>query len=281
MFDFLLSAAAAEGEPSRPVMVLVIILCLTLPFIIKKITGKGIYEWLSSLTLLGRLEKKEAEKKLREKEGPRKKYGISQVSSKNDTRKTAQNSRTSGQTMQEDAQAQKHRARMLQNDWMRFLKRLLDFARKNQLFVLIPGDLVFENSTVQQTAVMVTKSRVIGVQSFVSGPDVKILDSGDVLMTKADGTKEQIPDPLKDADAAQETMVKILAQLGLDSAPCETMVVFTGQEASFGGNKSGRILNQEQFFARISSEPDLHTGGLDPKKAGKLLSTFRPGKNKK
>lgn len=226
MADGAVFLTSQGGEPPLPVMMLIIIACLFTPFLIKKKTGKSIYDWLGSLTLLGRMQEKEEK-------------------SKEDAVTAKGKSDSGGQVRKEQRDAQ--------NDWMWFLKQLLDFARKNGLFLFVPGNIEWGGKSLDLTMILITRARTIGL-TCLAGEEY----------TDVAGT-------ICDTQEAENALRGVLAAAGLPPMPCEYRIVLTGRRADGKGSEQAGVMSGRAFFKEIGQEKDLHTGGTDPKKAGRMM----------
>ena len=254
MFNAVFLTQSSSGEPSLPVMIVVIILCLSLPYIIRRKTGKSLNEWLSSMTLISWLTRK------KEKES-----GVKKVPTEEENRHAAQ------------VKKQEEKALMLQqqnagrNDWMYFIKDVLDFTRRNHLFVLVPGHVRSGKGTTEYTMIVVTRSRVIGVVGEPGGGTIHCGGENGSWSRRENGAAASMENPCRLAMENLPLLKDALTRVGVDPNLCETAVVVTAKTARIEGNRPANVMKAEAFLKSISKSEDLTDGNLDPKAIGKAL----------
>ena len=255
----LASASNPESSLPRPVMVIIALLLLMLPYLIYRYTGKSVTEYLRFSVLTGWINRKgEA---LRERFSGKKRPAKISAGGKNGDKKP-------------DRTPSRHNA---QADYLKFISRLLDFSRKNRLFSILPGNILHNEEAASLTAVLVTKARVIGVMAYAFEGEV-IPAKNAAWQVVEDGETRPVGNLAEEGRHQLELLKGAMQRIGLSGIPCEVMLVFTGNKAVLPADKPAGVMKAEAFFEQCSSRKDLQEGTLSPAETGRKLSLCRKGK---
>lgn len=302
-FLFLASAKENSGIP-LPVMTIIAMLLLMLPYLIRRYTGRSVTEWLRFSTIIESVEKvagkvrsglfgKGVNGAIFSKGEPEKESGVSGSGNKASGSKAGgKNSGTGGAdasaelTTAERNRAENERTRMKQragnakNDYLRTVSEVLTFARKNHLFTVIPGNVEYAGQTAELTALLVTKARVVGILAY--GFDGKVLCRRDdkEWQIQEDGQTRPIGKLNAEAQKQDRILKGAMDAGGLTDVPYQTAMVFTGGGTILAGDRPAGVFTREEFFEKLGTQADLETGPLNLKETGKRLSLLRSGKKK-
>ena len=260
---FFLLTQSPLKDPPVPVMVLVVVLCLSLPYLIRRKTGKSLNELLASFTLISWLTRRYE-----------KKNGL-----KPDEKTARKNAARAAEKKELDEKDRIRRQQHKDNqEWLRFIKETVDFARKNRLFVLVPGNITAGSRKAEYTLLLITRARVIGVMGEMVSGKIICHEKQKQWTCKQENGQTMLENPLIQAEQALTVLNEALRMTGQGSAGSEAAVVFTSPDARLEGEKNRNIMKAEAFFRDVSSDRDLKTGTLEPKQIGQALHRLRKSK---
>ncbi len=294
--DHVLLLAAQQGENSGiplPVMTIIALLLLMLPYLIRRYTGRSVTEWLRPSVIFGAFERGADRVRsalfgnkaglLGKKLGlDPEKVGEAKAGPDGLTDKERADQEAAAVRAEEKARsARKQRAGSVQNDYLQTISRILTFARKNALFAIIPGNLAYQGKTADLTAILVTRSRVVGIMAYSF--DGRILcrrDEENWQVQEPDGTQRQVASPVAETRAQDELARGALRSHDMGEPAYETAMLFTSSNAVLTGDRPAGCYSCEELFEALSGEDDLHGNTLDPKAVGKKIAALRAGKQK-
>ena len=257
----LLSVKPASGDLPLPVMTIIALLLLVLPYLIYRYTGKSVTDYLRLSVLIRKIN--ELGDRLRGALTGKKTVPVERE------KKVLPGSTPSG--------VQSRKKNYAQADYLRFISRLLDYARKNRLFAIVPGNIRQGGKTAEFAALLVTKKRVIGIMAYAYDGEISCREGGQWQVLE-EGSSRQAGD-LGLELVQQEKLLKAAAgRIGLDESICETVMVFTGRNAALSQGSPSHALTQDAFFERFLTQDDLQGGSLVPADTGKKLNLLRSGK---
>jgi len=257
----LLSVKPASGDLPLPVMTIIALLLLMLPYLIYRYTGKSVTEYLRLSVLIGKINAL----------GDRLRGALTgKKAAPAESRKTASLPKAS-------SGAPGRKKNYAQADYLRFISRLLDFARKNRLFAIVPGNIRQGGKTAEFAALLVTNARVIGIMAYAFDGEI-LCREGAQWKVLEEGNSRQVGD-LGLELAQQEKLLRDAAgRIGLNENICGTVMVFTGRNAVLSPGSPQNALTQEAFFERFLMQDDLQGRSLVPADTGKKLNLLRSGK---
>ena len=259
----LLSASAREtaGGLSLPAMTIIAMLLLMLPYLIRRYSGKSVTELLRFSVLFDGID--HLAEKLRFKLFGRGK--AQRVGAALSRPREAESGRSKT----------KHRAENARNDYLKALSELLAFARKNHLFVVVPGNVTYQGKTAELDALVVTRAKVVGVLAYSFGGTIECRSDGeDWRVTDEEGART-LGSPIREADAQDELVRGALLAGHLGDIPYQTVMLFTGSDAVLTGERPQGSCTREELFRMLEGG-----GSLDPKAVGKRLAALRAAKTK-
>ncbi len=257
----LLSVKPASGDLPLPVMTIIALLLLMLPYLIYRYTGKSVTEYLRLSVLIGKINAL----------GDRLRSALT-------GKKTVPAEREKKVPPRSEASGAPGRKKnYAQADYLRFISRLLDFARKNRLFAIVPGNIRQGGKTAEFAALLVTNARVIGIMAYAFDGEISCREGAQWKVLE-EGNSRQVGD-LGLELMQQEKLLKTAAErIGLDANVCETVMVFTGRNAMLSPGSPLNALTQDTFFERFLTQDDLQGRSLVPADTGKKLNLLRSGK---
>ena len=273
----LLSAAREDsGGLSLPAMTIIAMLLLMLPYLIKRYTGHSVTELLRLSSLIRGMESVAASAR-RTLFG--KKDRTDSGSAAERTKKHAAKKLQPDEAARQNT-LQKQRAGNIRNDYLQAISEILNFARKNRLFTIIPGNVESGGETADLAVILVTKARAVGIAAY--GFDGKILcrkDAEEWQQQEAPQTRK-IGCLVTETDQQERIVKRALDLHGLKAVPYETVMLFTGSDVVLAGDRPGNAFTRKTFYESFITEKDLKDGPLDPKETGRKIGTLRAGKKR-
>jgi hypothetical protein len=273
------SAQNDTGGLSIPAMTIIAMLLLMLPYLIYRYTGKSVTEYLRLSFIFSKLEDFFAGIRGAVLKKPSDSSADRPASGK--SRELPEKEKNSGAKEDRARSAYKHQAAQVKNDYLRTISAILNFARKNRLFAIVPGNVEYRGQAASLTAIVVTRSRIIGVQAY--GFDGRIFcRRGDgEWEVEENGSRRSIGKLAAETKEQDALVVSAMRQSGLETSAYKTAIVLTGSNAVLCGERPPHTYTTDEFFASLETEADLRTGPIDPKETGGRINLLRKGKRKK
>lgn len=129
-----------------------------------------------------------------------------------------------------------------------FAGELLAFSRRHKTGLVYPGTVSWKGETATLLAIVVTKSRAIGVNCFGFSGVIRDKGSRDKWLQTVNGQASQIPNPLS-ANAAQDQLLRqAFNENGLSGVPCRTIAVFTSPQATLLTSHPDDVMIKKDFI---------------------------------
>lgn len=261
--EAVLSASAREdaGGLSLPVMTIIAMLLLMLPYLIRRYSGRSVTELLRPSALLNGIDNLAARLRGRLFGRGKAQRGGAELSRPRE----AENERSRARRRAENAR----------NDYLKALSELLAFTRKNHLFAVVPGNLAYQGKTAELDALIVTRAKIVGILAYSFGGTIECRSDGeDWQVTDEEGARA-LGSPVREADAQDELVRGALLAGHLGDVPYQTVMLFTGSDAVLTGERPQGSCTREELFRMLEGG-----GSLDPREIGKRLAALRAGKTK-
>ena len=278
---YLLTAAQERsGDPPLPVMVIIAMLLLMLPYLIRVKTGRSITEWLSFSAARDWIWSKLPFGKDEKKKGT-----AAETAKSRNAVAVSKNFGQKGKNGSSQTQAQrvldKKPEKAASNGMMQFVSDALNYTRRKKLFLILPGNVQYQEQTAELTMLVVTRARVIGVLCYAGTGRVHCRKDGGAWQ-ETRGNKTTSLGPLCTIAREQTTILRsALDSKDLKQVPYETMLVFTSPSAVLAGDVPEYACKAEAFFKRLETDRDQSSGPLVPKEVGKVCSQLRSKEKKK
>ena len=160
------------------------------------------------------------------------------------------------------------------NDLMRMISRLLNYARKHRFQILIPGTVEVDGERASLTVILVTRSRIIGVNCYGFGGTLQIAAGENDWVQKLNGQKQTIESPIRKNQQKYSVLKKVQAAAGLEDIPSEVIGIFTTPGVELKGGTGSRCYTREAAMDYLESPHITADGGVKPKEAAKKLEPF-------
>jgi len=275
-----------QSQIPLPVMTIIALLLLMLPYLIRRYTGRSVTEWLRFSVIFDGLEGLASKVRgalfgkrggLLVKDSENRKAEEAAAKEK----KAAARQAAAHRQEEQDRTRKKQRAGNVRNDYLQAVSRILTFARKNRLFAVIPGNIAFQGKSADLTAGIVTHARAVGIVAH--GFDGTVLcrcDDQPWQVQGDDGTR-QIGALGREAKEQHALVKGAMQAAGMGDIPYETVMLFTSSAVTLSGKRPDNAFTCETLFETLSRPSDLSDGPLDPKETGRQISLLRAGKEKK
>lgn len=160
-----------------------------------------------------------------------------------------------------------------------FLSRMIRFANKNGMQMVVPGSVVYKGETSRLSALLVTPGGVIGL--YCLGFGGKITGTKDPAPWKQhiNGEDRTFENPVKICREQQKLVQSAMEEAGI-SGHVDVVTVFTNARATLYSIPSG-IYSQSSFMDHIKSTSSLRNGDLDVARTAQALAVLADVKTKK
>ena len=157
------------------------------------------------------------------------------------------------------------------NDFMDLISRLATYARRNRFRLIIPGTLSCGGKTAVLTALVITRSGVVGINCFGFGGRV-IAAEGEKDWTQVmNGVETTFPSPVKKNRNQEKIVRQVLEETGFAGADVEIVGVFTSPSVWLSGLDGTNCYSRDDAMKYLKSDAFLQDGGQDPQAVEQAL----------
>jgi len=157
------------------------------------------------------------------------------------------------------------------NDFLDLISRLATYSRRNHFRLIIPGTLSCEGKIAVLTALIITKSRVVGINCFGFGGRVIAADGDQNWEQIMNGEQSSFPSPVK-KNRDQETIVRqVLDEVGFADTEVEIIGVFTSPSVWLSNTAGTNCYKKDDAMKYLKTDRFMTEGGLDPKQLDEAL----------
>ena len=157
------------------------------------------------------------------------------------------------------------------NDLLDVISQLATYARKNHFRLLVPGTVTVDGKTAVLTAILVTRSKVVGVNCFGFGGSVKAAPGTSDWRQTLNGVQTTFPSPVKKNQQQRELLGQALESVGMADTDVEIIGVFTSPTVQLSQNSRTNCYNKTGFFSYLQNDRFLNDRGVDPQKVEQAL----------
>ena len=165
-------------------------------------------------------------------------------------------------------------------EWTDFVAKLLRYANKNGMALVVPGSLRSGGKTAQLLALLVTPNRIIGLQCMGFGGALTPGEDGQKWNQHANYQDIPFDDPLASA-AVQRQIAQDALKHNNIHAQVDVYTVFTNARVSFPQGKPAGLFTRSEFFDFLDNTKALRSGSLDPRALSLKLADMAGIHNKK
>ena len=150
------------------------------------------------------------------------------------------------------------------NDFMELISRLATYARRNHFRLIIPGTLSCGGTTAVLTALVITRSKVVGINCFGFGGRV-IAAEGEKDWTQVmNGVEKTFPSPLVKNLNQEKIVRQVLEETGFAGTDVEIVGVFTSPSVWLSNLAGTNCYSRDDTMKYLKTDGFLKDGGLDP-----------------
>ena len=151
------------------------------------------------------------------------------------------------------------------NDFLDLISRLATYTRRNHFRMIVPGTLSCGETIAALTALIVTRSGVVGINCFGFGGRV-IASAGEKDWVQImNGTETAFPSPVKKNRNQEKIVRQVLEEVGYAGTNVEIVGVFTTPSVVLSNASGTNCYTKEEALKYLRGDAFLKDGGLDPK----------------
>lgn len=151
------------------------------------------------------------------------------------------------------------------NDMLDLISRLATYARRNHFRLIVPGTLSCGDEIAVLTALIVTRSGVVGINCFGFGGRVDAASAEQDWVQVMNGVETTFPSPVM-KNRNQEALVRrVLEEVGFAGAAVEIVGVFTSPSVMLSYTDGTNCYTKEDALKVLRGDAFLKDGGIDPK----------------
>lgn len=160
-----------------------------------------------------------------------------------------------------------------QNDYLLFIRKILNRVKKEKWYVILPGTLAYEDFKTTLNGVIVTPNGVLGFKAYGFGG--KISKKGNEWTQVLNGTKKDLMNIEAECQTQHSLLRSILEKSGMGDLPLEVVAVFTTPGVYLENITSNRYLTGDGFFSYLETEKFHLEEGMEAKEIGKKLEELK------
>ena len=157
------------------------------------------------------------------------------------------------------------------NDFMDLISRLATYARRNHFRLIIPGTLSCGGSIAVLTALVITKSRVVGINCFGFGGRVIAAEGDRDWEQIMNGEESSFPSPVKKNRDQEKIVRQVLEEVGFPGTEVEIIGVFTSPSVWLSGTAGTNCYKKDDAMKYLKTDRFMTEGGLDPRRLDEAL----------
>ena len=151
------------------------------------------------------------------------------------------------------------------NDLMDLISRLATYARRNHFRMIVPGTLSCDGTIAVLTALILTRSRVVGINCFGFGGRIDAADGEKDWVQVMNDAQTTFPSPVMKNRNQDRIVRQVLEEVGYAGTDVEVIGVFTASSAWLSNASGTNCYTKEDALKYLRSDAFLRDKGLDPK----------------
>lgn len=161
-----------------------------------------------------------------------------------------------------------------QHDVDTVIKWLASYSRRNKCMLLLPGGLQIGADKGKLTAILIRRTRVIGLLFFGYGGTVTAKSGTSDWNQRMNGQTRNIESPVKKLKEQERILRLVLADAGYADLKTEVIGVFTSPKVTLNNIEGTGCYPFEGMIDRVrADDPDVQEA-VDPKLVGKALEKY-------
>lgn len=167
-----------------------------------------------------------------------------------------------------------------QNDVNTVIKWLASYSRRNKCMLIVPGGLQIGDDKGRLTAILIRRTRVIGIFCFGYGGTVTAKNGMDDWNQKMNGMTRNFESPVKKLREQDRILRLVLADAGYPDLKTEVIGVFTSPKVTLNNIEGTGCYPFEGMIDRVRADDTFVQKTVDPKQVGKDLDKYLVFKKK-
>ena len=191
-------------------------------------------------------------------------------------KKEESDKKTEGQEKRKSGKARggKPQRNSSKNDLYQFISSMLSFARRNHFMMIVPGTVQSGENVAVLTGILITRSRVIGINCFGFGGSVTARPGDEPWIQKINGEQQEIANAVVRNRQQEEILQAVMKDAGLENVPMEIVGVFTTPGVSLVSMAGMKCYTAEGVVSYLESKQIMKDCGVDPKEVGNKLNGY-------
>ena len=124
------------------------------------------------------------------------------------------------------------------------------------------------------TGILITRSRVIGINCFGFGGSVTARPGDEPWIQKINGEQQEIANAVVRNRQQEEILQAVMKDAGLENVPMEIVGVFTTPGVSLVSMAGMKCYTAEGVVSYLESKQIMKDCGVDPKEVGNKLNGY-------
>ena len=151
------------------------------------------------------------------------------------------------------------------NDLLDLLSRLATYTRRNHFRMIVPGTLSCNGTIAVLTALIVTRSGVVGINCFGFGGRVDGMGGEKDWVQVMNGEEIAFPNPVSKNRNQEKLVRQVLEEVGFTGTDVEIIGVFTSPSVMLMNASGTNCYTSKDALQYLHSDAFLKDGGLDPR----------------
>ena len=157
------------------------------------------------------------------------------------------------------------------NDLMDLISHLATYARRNHFRLIVPGTVTSDGKTAVLTALLATRSMVVGINCFGFGGTVHAEPGDSDWSQTLNGEKNTFSSPVVKNRKQWEIVQQVLRDVGRQDVSVEIIGVFTSPSVRLSVSTKANCYTKNGLYEYLKKERFLADKGLVPKELESLL----------
>lgn len=151
------------------------------------------------------------------------------------------------------------------NDLLELLSRLATYTRRNHFRMIVPGTLSCDGTIAVLTALIITRSGVVGINCFGFGGRVDGNSGQKDWAQVLNGEEIAFPNPVGKNRNQEKLVRQVLEEVGFAGTNVEIIGVFTSPSVMLMNASGTNCFTRDDALNYLRSDAFLKDGGLEPK----------------
>ncbi len=165
----------------------------------------------------------------------------------------------------DDKPREKKQTNSSRNDLLELISRLATYARRNHFRMIVPGTLACDGTIAVLTALILTRSGVVGINCFGFGGRIDAQSGEKDWVQVMNGEQTDFPNPVKKNQNQEKLVRQVLREVGFAGADVEIVGVFTAPSAWLANAAGTNCYTAQDALKYLRGDAFIRDGGLDPK----------------